>query len=230
MSEKIVRPGKAPRPAGPRTQAQRSARTRAKLMAAAIDCLVERGYSGTTTTEVADRAGVSRGAELHHFPSKIDLVTSAVRHLADQWLAEFHRLSEAIPREANRVSAVTDLLWSTFSGRLFTAALELWVAARTDRELFATLASTERQIGLSIRASFEEIYGDYRSAPDFRSLTRLSIHVMRGMALEAMLGADARRREEALGLWKRLASQMLQGRGEAAPRRMAHRGRRRERR
>ena len=192
-------------------------------MAATIDCLVERGWAGTTTTEVAERAGVSRGAQLHHFPTRVALVTSAVRHLAEQWLAEFRSLEATLSGAEDRVAAVTDLLWRTFSGPLFTAAVELWVAARTDRALFATLAATERQTGLAIRDVFREVFGPRASGPDFRALSRLSIHVMRGMALESLLGADDRRRAEALELWKRLSREVL----DAGPRRPAAARRRR---
>ena len=118
---------------------------------------------------------------------------------------------------------MTDLLWRTFSGPLFTAAVELWVAARTDRALFATLAATERQTGLAIRDVFREVFGPRASGPDFRALSRLSIHVMRGMALESLLGADDRRRAEALELWKRLSREVL----DAGPRRPAAARRRR---
>lgn len=133
-----------------RTQAERSAGTRAKLMDAAIACLLERGYAGATTSEVAERAGVSRGAQLHHFPTKAEMVAHAVRHLAEEWIAEFRRGQRSIPPGGDRTSAVIDLLWHSFSGPLFMAAVELWVAARTDRELHATLISSERETGRSI--------------------------------------------------------------------------------
>src|SRR5215468_6574679 len=82
-----------------RTQEERSAAMRERLLDATIDCLVEYGYSGTTTTRVAERAGVTRGAQVHHFPTKTDLVTAAVRHLATKRaefaFAEMDRLSES---------------------------------------------------------------------------------------------------------------------------------------
>ena len=53
-------------------------------MEVTIDCLTELGWAGTTTTEVSQRAGVSRGAQLHHFPSKQDLVVAAVEHLTER--------------------------------------------------------------------------------------------------------------------------------------------------
>ena len=72
-----------------RAAQKRSVATRAALLDAAIECLVKRGYAATTTIETARRAGVSRGAELHHFPSKAELLTTAVDHLFDRRRAEF---------------------------------------------------------------------------------------------------------------------------------------------
>jgi len=64
------------------TNEARSARTRGKVLDATIDCLLELGYANTTTTLISERAGVSRGAQLHHFPTKAELVAAAVEHLA----------------------------------------------------------------------------------------------------------------------------------------------------
>src|SRR5580700_10650527 len=93
---------KAVRTTGPparvrRTQGERSAAMRERLLDAAIDCLYELGYSGTTTIEVAARAGVSRGAQLHHFPTKEHLVTLAVRHVLAKRLEEFRTAFAALP-------------------------------------------------------------------------------------------------------------------------------------
>ncbi|HEV7722399.1 MAG TPA: helix-turn-helix domain-containing protein, partial [Iamia sp.] len=46
--------------------------------------LMERGYAGVSTNEVANRVGVSRGTLLHHFPSRATLVAAAVEHLLAQ--------------------------------------------------------------------------------------------------------------------------------------------------
>src|SRR5882672_9007518 len=67
-----------------RTQEERSATTRALLLDATLECLTELGYARTTTTEIAERGGVSRGAQLHHFPTKAELVTEAVEHLFER--------------------------------------------------------------------------------------------------------------------------------------------------
>lgn len=178
-------------------------------MDAAVACLLERGYAGTTTTEVAERAGVSRGAQLHHFPTKAEMVAHAVRHLAERWIDHFRGVRRTLPQGGDRVSQAIDLLWASFSGPLFMAAVELWVASRTDRRLHATLLSTERQTGRSVATFFEEAFGEAATHPRFGDLRRLTLYLMRGMALESILEPREPRRRQALELWKRLATLTL---------------------
>ncbi|MFE3702109.1 TetR/AcrR family transcriptional regulator, partial [Nocardia tengchongensis] len=84
-----------------RTQEQRSTETRTRLLDATIECLVEYGYAGTTTPRVAERAGVTRGAQVHHFGSKSELVVAAISHLAQ-------RRTEAAMKEIGRVRTTDD--------------------------------------------------------------------------------------------------------------------------
>ena len=137
---------------------ERSLATRAALLDAAIDCLVERGYAATTTIETARRAGVSRGAQLHHFPTKAQLLATAVEHLFDRRRAEFADAFAAIDPRADRLDAALDLLWSMFQGPVFVAWTELWVAARTDPELAATVLAVERRFTEETRTMFGELF------------------------------------------------------------------------
>ena len=118
-------------------QQERSRATQRRLLDATVDCLVEFGWAGTTTTVIAERAGVSRGAQLHHYPTKAALVLAAVAHLAERRGAEIRAEAATLPAQPpqKRVARVVDLLAAAFTGPLFVAALELWVAARTDPEL-----------------------------------------------------------------------------------------------
>ena len=115
-----------------RRQEERSRSTRLRVLEATVDCLVERGWSGTTTTVVAERAGVSRGAQLHHYRTKSALVVAAVEHLAERRAAELRAEAAALPVGGDRVTRTVDLLASLFTGPLFAAAIEVWVAARSD--------------------------------------------------------------------------------------------------
>ena len=183
-------------PQGNRTQAQRTAATRAKLLDAAIDSLVEHGYSGTSTQGIAKRAGVSRGAQLHHFPTKESLVVAAVEHLVDKRLTE---ILEARPEPERGFETLLD----GFSGPLFDAALELWVAARTDRVLHEAMIPLERKVSDALRIGCLEIMGD-RVTPEGIDL---SIELARGFAVSALMRtpeSDREFRERLLPVWKAL--------------------------
>src|SRR5262245_62515444 len=110
--------GMSPSAAPPsrRSQAERSAGTQARLLDATIQCLVELGWSGTSTTEVVARAGVSRGAQVHHFPTKEDLVLAAVEHLLERRTAEYQEAFASLAPEERTADAAFDLLRSVCSG------------------------------------------------------------------------------------------------------------------
>src|SRR5262249_1164015 len=141
-----------------RTQAERRATTRGQLLDATVDCLFRLGYAGTTTTEVAERAGLSRGAQLHHFPTKAELVTTAASHLFERLRAEFTAPLAKLPAGPDRVGAAIDLLWSMVSGPTFYAWLELAVAARTDPELAESVETMTQRFSHEIVESFRDLF------------------------------------------------------------------------
>lgn len=186
-----------------RTQQERSERTRELLLDATIECLVDLGYSGASVNEICKRAGVSRGAQQHHFATKAELMTSALRHLFGKLIDQLKVDGAALPDGDAKLTTGIDLLWRNFSGTLSTAAMELWVAARTDPELRAALLPVDRELG---HATLER----YRAAGDLPAavtdtMVLLTINLTRGLALDAMLGGDASRREKLLQEWKRMA-------------------------
>ena len=166
-----------------RTQTERSATTRAKLLDAALDCLVERGYGGTTTTGVADRAGVSRGAQLHHFPTRAALVAAAVEHLYARLTAEYQAGFAALPPRAERLRAAIELLWSMFTVRHFPAVLELYTAARTDAELRAQLEPIAARHQANVtRLAYAYFPAAARRRGRFDAALTLILDAMEGMA------------------------------------------------
>lgn len=190
-----------------RTNQERTATTRALVLNATIDQLAEAGYGRTTTVEVAERAGVSRGALVHHFSTRSDLVLAALEYLCDRRLVELEAGISRLSVTEDRLSAFVDLMWSTFDGPLFTAQLELWMAARTDPDLFARLHPLERGFGKRLSELSAEALGE--DAGPFYELTK---HLMRGMAVERLLKTDERDRRAVLESWKAMATTMLSGR------------------
>lgn len=195
-----------------RSQEERSAETRARLLDATIESLIEVGYAGTTTTAVCERAALSRGAQVHHFPKKHDLVVSAVAHLAARRAADLRRAAAALPPVADpdeRIGALLGLVADALSGPLFLAALELWVAARTDAELHGTLVGFERAAGRALAALWREIAGPLAGDPRFDAIFELTMHLARGMALQTILRRDDTARRRVFELWRELATAAL---------------------
>jgi AcrR family transcriptional regulator len=197
-----------------RSQEERSAGTRARLLDATIESLEAVGYAQTTTTAVCERAGLSRGAQVHHFPRKQDLVVSAVAHLAARRAAELRRRAAALPPAADadeRLRALLALVEDAFSGPLFLAALELWVAARTDAELHRTLVGFERAAGRGLAELWREIAGPLAAAARFDAVLELTMHLARGMALQRILRNDDTARRRLFELWREMAAAALRG-------------------
>ena len=174
-----------------RTQHERSATTRGLLLDSTIRCLVEDGYSGTTTTRIAELAGVSRGAQVHHFHTRAELVAEAVEHVAARRAAELLQETGELPDGRERVPAALDLIWHSHSGDLFQAALELWVAARTDDELRVALSRTERVLEEHILAFCRRLFGAAGDDPDFDASMGVALDAMRGLAVLRALDDDA---------------------------------------
>ncbi len=172
-----------------RTQADRTAATRARLLDATIACLNDLGYARTSTPEIARRAGVSRGAQLHHFPTKIELVTAAVEHLFTRRHKEFLEAFDRLPAGTDRAASAIDLLWTMFSGPTFYAWLELAVASRTDPELRTHFTATTDRLMETVRGTFRDLFSApdtpnpfYEVAPTFvfALLDGLAIHRIQG--------------------------------------------------
>lgn len=158
--------------------------TREALLDATIDCLVDQGYSHFTTTRVSERAGVSRGAQVHHFPTKAELVAAAVEHLAVRRAAELMRAAGQLPAGGpDRVRRALDLLWRSQTGDLAAAALELRVAARTDAPLRARLLSTEDALLRDVHVLCRELFGPVGTAGGFDDALDAALHAMWGLAL-----------------------------------------------
>ncbi|MGH3622271.1 MAG: TetR/AcrR family transcriptional regulator [Sciscionella sp.] len=193
-----------------RTQAQRSEHTRGLLLDATIACLVDLGYARTSVHEICKRAGVSRGAQQHHFATKAELMAQAIEHLTTKLRTTLLETLDELPHGAERTMLGIDLLWKAFSGTLSTAVLELWVAARTDHELRAAMRPVDRALGRSTLELYREAAGPDIPAERVETLFWLTVNLTRGLALDAEIGGDQTRRAQLLEEWKRIVVQLYQ--------------------
>lgn len=171
------------------SRAEQKELTRQRLLDATIASLVTHGYAGTTTQRIQEAAGVSRGALLHHFGSKSELLVAAIHHVADLRLQQVTDMTEGFDRAPDPLRAMVAAIRSAMSGPHFQAALELWSASRTDPLLADALLPAERRLGRELRSIFDEHAGI--EDPEQRRVTFESLMALvRGLELTRHLRAD----------------------------------------
>jgi AcrR family transcriptional regulator len=195
-------------------QQERSRLTQQRLLESTVDCLVEYGWAGTTTTLIAEKAGVSRGAQLHHYPTKAALVLAAVEHLAarraEEIRAEAQLRTRATALPVPRLDQALDLLAGAFTGPLYRAALEVWVAARTDPALRAALVPIEARVGREMHRLAVDLLGADESRPQVREAVQATLDLLRGLGVADLLSDDSARRRAILAVWRERLRDLLE--------------------
>ncbi len=163
--------------------------------------LAESGWTRTTVATVAARAGVSRGAAQHHFPTRGDLVMAALRHMTKVRLAGL-RTSQAVPPEGtDRTRWALDQIVGLYTGTLFTAALHVWTEAAVDAGLRAQVIPLERTLAWAayrLAVALLDVDGE---DPRVRTIVSGTLDLARGLGLANVLTDDAMRRSRVLDAW-----------------------------
>ncbi|MGH9214131.1 MAG: TetR/AcrR family transcriptional regulator [Acidimicrobiales bacterium] len=186
-----------------RTQAERRTQTHAALLDATATCLVQRGYASTSTNDIVRLAGVSRGALLHHFASKAELMGAAVDHVFDRCEREFREAFAALPVEDRTLERAVELLWELFRGPSHDAALELLVAARTDPELRSVMLHVVERFERNVAADFAVLFPATAQASGL-ALVRFAFATLAGAGILEDLGMGAEA-TEVVGILRHLA-------------------------
>lgn len=170
--------------------AVRLAETRARLLDAVVESLAQSGYAATTSQEVARRSGLTRGAQLHHFGTKDQMMLAAVERLtATTDVSAIAAALDQIPDDGDRLRAVLEILVEVFSGPGPAAYVELWGASRSDPALAAALRAAD----MVARAVVLSLFGEEtiaRAGAEFEAVLDLTLYALRGMALDAHLATD----------------------------------------
>ena len=188
-------------------QQDRSRATRARLLEAAIDCLAELGWTASTVAVIAERAGVSRGAAQHHFPTRERLVAAAVEHVT---LARADEVRQRLRRQQSSASVV-DIVFDLYSGKLFRAALTMWVAAASDPELRELIVPIEARIGREVHRLVVAALGVDEKQPGVRETVQATLDLARGLGLANLLTDDTARRRRITRQWARLLDTAIAG-------------------
>ncbi|GLW50885.1 TetR family transcriptional regulator [Streptomyces sp. NBRC 14336] len=185
----------------------RSRATRQRLLEAAVSCLAEHGWAGSTVSVVAERAGVSRGAAQHHFPTREDLFTAAVEYVAEERSTALRALFPQGAAQDRR--AVVEALVALYTGPLFRAALHLWVAASNEEQLRPRVTELEARVGRESHRIAVDLLGADESEPGVRETVQGLLDMARGLGLANLLTDDGPRRERVVAQWAELLDDAL---------------------
>ena len=173
-------------------QQTKSERTRTAILDAAVRCLYQQGYARTTTEHVSSEAGVSRGAMLHHFPNRFELIAATVQHLNKLRVEMFQREEAAVQRDAEhtRIEEGIDAYWQQLNTPPFIVFFELKIAARTDPELARVLRPGLRAFDAAWLESVKQVFPDLALSEAFRRANYLTLYLLEGMAVARMTDGD----------------------------------------
>lgn len=184
MARPVSKPARANGTTEPGLQAQKSAATRSRLIDATIRCIIRYGYSRTTTPRVAEEAGLSRGAMLHHFENGGALMQAAIAELHEKRLRAFRRSADNTVHDVRRLVRA---YWKQVSGETFTAFHELALAARTDRDLAGILMPAQEEFRRRWYGEAIEMFPEWQgNRASFDLALALSQNVLEGMAINRL--------------------------------------------
>ncbi|MGK5557833.1 TetR/AcrR family transcriptional regulator [Actinomadura kijaniata] len=192
------------------TRVQQRDATRRLLVDAAVETLIAKGYAATTTLEVQRRAGVSRGALLHHFPTRQALFGAAVAGLVERNERAVREALAAVAPGADPVARALHVLRAALLTPSFGAELELWTAARTDPGLRAELRRAEGAARRDLYRVIDEVVGPRVTAsPAYPVIADLTVQLLRGIAISDVLYRDGAGRGALLDQWAGVVRLML---------------------
>ncbi|MEO6887328.1 MAG: TetR/AcrR family transcriptional regulator [Jatrophihabitantaceae bacterium] len=192
-------------------QQDRSRATQSRLLDAAIVCLAELGYPASTVAVVAERAGVSRGAAQHHFPTREALFTAALEQVTRERAEQMTRELAELPGGKPDTGRIVELVFSLFTGQTFRAALALWIAAAAEPALREQVIPLEARIGREIHRVLVELLGVDESVPGARESVQATLDLARGLGLANLLTDDGARRAGIGRQWACLLDASLRG-------------------
>lgn len=204
--ESSAEPKFAPR----RTQAERSETTRKLLLDAASKLIRQNGFGGLRTIEVAKLAGVSRGALLHHFPSKHALVVEVLTYVNEMTLAQSTRRALMARSSGDPIGDIIDDAKDYFFGDHFFIGLAIAMSDESTRRLRRETSHFTRQTRFSVEAAWLDTLISAGIPKQLASdILALTLSVVRGFSVRTLLENDPEQFARLMGVWRTIVGQHI---------------------
>ena len=196
-----------------RTQAERTAETRLRILKAAANLIRRRGYARFRTAEVAAEAGVSRGAQLHHFPTKDSLVVATLEYVFEQAQILSRRRAAAVNRPRDLIESVIEDAKEFFFSQHFMVAIDIVLSTSTDQAVRKKILDISRKARRPVETAWAEALAASNVPPAVAAdIVALTLGVVRGMALRTLWDNDPKWFEHLFELWRQMIKVFLESR------------------
>lgn len=195
-----------------RRQQIRSVETRERLIQAALDEIFEVGYHAATTQDIATRANVSRGALLHHFPMRADLILAAMEELLEDGTRQIRAVADEVQAGQGSLRGFVEFLWQLFSGRFFYLSLEMITEARNDPGLRERMIPVVKRFHQALDGIWCAFCDPARRPPQqAQVILNLTLCLVRGMGVQTVLRPEPSYYRELIAAWTALLPQIVDG-------------------
>lgn len=193
-----------------RTQAERSEETRTRILKAAAQLIRTRGYARFRTADVAEAAGVSRGAQLHHFPTKDALVVATLAYVFEQAQLLSRRRASAVNRPRDLIEAVIDDAREFFFSEHFKVAIDIVLSTSTDQSVRRQILEISRKARRPVEAAWTEaLAANGVPGPVAADIVALTLSLVRGLALRTLWDNDPEWFDRLFRVWREMIKVFL---------------------
>jgi AcrR family transcriptional regulator len=197
-------------PARRRTQAERSEQTRTRILKASADLIRTRGYARFRTADVAAAAGLSRGAQLHHFPTKDALVVATLAYVFEQAQSLSRRRAASIDRPRDLIEAVIEDAREFFFSEHFKVAIDIVLSTSTHQSVRKHITDMSRKARRPVETAWTEaLSASGVPGPLAADLVALTLGVVRGMAIRTLWDNDPQWFDRLFVVWREMIKVFL---------------------
>ncbi|MEH2549678.1 AcrR family transcriptional regulator [Bradyrhizobium sp. AZCC 2262] len=193
-----------------RTQAERSETTRKRLLDAAVKLIRLKGFGGLRTIEVASVAGVSRGALMHHFPSKHALVVAVLTYVNEMDFAQSTRRAQLARSSKDPIEEIIQDAKNFFFGDHFFIGLAIAMSDESTRRLRRETHQFSRQTRFSIEAAWLDTLISSGIPKQLASdVLALTLSAVRGFSVRRLIEDDPEQFSRLMNVWRDIIRQHL---------------------
>jgi AcrR family transcriptional regulator len=193
-----------------RTQAERSEETRTRILKAAASLIRKRGYARFRTAEVAEAAGLSRGAQLHHFPTKDSLVVATLEYVFDQAQAVSRKRASTVNQPRDLIESVIADAREFFFSEHFMVAIDIVLSTSTNQSVRKQILDISRKARRPVETAWAEALAANGVSGELASdIVALTLSLVRGMALRTLWDNDPKWFDELFSLWRKMITVFL---------------------